>query len=65
MSIFKETFRDFVQQQLKLREHIVSLGGRKKTEGRFGQTARSSSSKLDLTKQGGKKNNHRPSSLFH
>ena len=26
MSIFKESFRDYVQQQLKLREAIVSLG---------------------------------------
>ena len=64
MSIFKETFRDFVQQQLKLREHIVSLGGRKKTEGRFGQTARSSSSKLDLTKQGCKKITIDPAAFF-
>ena len=26
MSIFKESFRTYVQQQLKLREAIVSLG---------------------------------------
>ena len=49
MSIFKESFRKCVQQQLKLREHIVAMGN--KDKGRF------VSSVLDLTKQGGQKVN--------
>ena len=56
MSIFKETFRDFVSQQIKLREHIITMGD--KDKGRF------ASSTLDLSSLGGKKVNIDPGAFF-
>ena len=46
MSIFKESFRQFVQQQMKIREAIISKGN--KGDSRF------SGNTVDLSKVGGK-----------
>jgi len=56
MSIFKESFRQFVQQQMKIREAVISKGNN--GDSRFdGGT-------VDLSKVGGKKNQTIDSSAF-
>ena len=51
MSIFKESFRNFVRQQIKLREKIISIGNKGADEFKNG---RFSSATLDLSNEGGK-----------
>ena len=56
MSIFKESFRKYVKQQIAIREHIVSRGNN--GEGRFNPSA------VDLSKHGGPSNLSIPEGSF-
>ena len=56
MSIFKESFRQFVQQQMKIREAVISKGNN--------GGSRFSGNTVDLSKVGGKKDQAIDSSAF-
>ena len=58
MSIFKESFKDFVRKQLKIREAIVSHGNDPKD-------SRNGSAKVNLSDLGGPKDLVLPSNAFY
>ena len=58
MSIFKESFKDFVRKQIKIREAIISHGN-------SAEESRTSSPKVDLTNLGGPKDLVLPSHAFY
>ena len=58
MSIFKESFKDFVRKQIKIREAIISHGNK---EGE----ARTNSPVVDLSNLGGPKELKLPSHAFY
>ena len=58
MSIFKESFKDFVRKQIKIREAIISHGN-------SAEESRTNSPKVDLTNLGGPKDLVLPSHAFY
>lgn len=62
MSIFKESFKDFVRRQIKIREAIISHGN---SFGSDSQSARTNAPKVDLSNLGGPKELSLPSHAFY